>query len=99
MTSAQKKAAQTYRTRQTQRGLARFEVQAPVSDRALIRALARRLAEAGPEAALARATLKRLVTGEPPAPGGILAALRRSPLVGADLDLARPCNQGRETDL
>ncbi len=99
MTSAQKKAAQTSRARQTQRGLARFEVQAPETDRALIRALARRLAEDGPDAAHTRATLERLVTGEPPAPGGILAALRRSPLVGADLDLARPRDEGRETEL
>ncbi|MGI4764599.1 MAG: hypothetical protein ACRYGP_05985 [Janthinobacterium lividum] len=99
MTSAPRKAAQTYRTRQTSPGLARFVVQALASDRVMIRALARRLAEGGPDAARIRATLECLVTGEPPASGGILAALRRSPLVGADLDLARPCDGGRETDL
>ena len=31
--------------------------------------------------------------------GGILAALRRSPLVGADLDLARPHLEGRSVEL
>jgi len=34
------------------------------------------------------------VAGEPPKTGGILAALRRSPLVGANLNLAR----SRDTD-
>ena len=37
--------------------------------------------------------------GEPPTKGGILAALRRSPLVGADLDLARSRETGRKVDL
>ena len=31
--------------------------------------------------------------------GSILAALRRSPLVGADLDLARPREEGRKVDI
>ena len=96
MTPTQQKALQTYRARQLQRGIARFEVQAPVSDRDLIRALARRLASGGPDAAQARTTLERLVTGEPPATGGILAALRRSPLVDANLDLTRPRDERRD---
>ena len=99
MTVAQQKAIQTYRTRQTQRGIARFEVQAPASDRDLIRALARRLAGGGPDAARARTTLERIILGVPPAVGGILAALRRSPLVGADLDLTRSREEGRKIDL
>ena len=32
-------------------------------------------------------------------PGGILDVLRRSPLVGADLDLKRPVTPGRKVDL
>jgi hypothetical protein len=39
------------------------------------------------------------VAGEPPKAGGILAALRRSPLVGADLDLSRLREEGRKVDL
>jgi hypothetical protein len=39
------------------------------------------------------------VAGEPPKTGGILVALRRSPLVGADLDLSRPREEGRKIDL
>jgi hypothetical protein len=36
---------------------------------------------------------------ETPKKGGILDALRRSPLVGADLDLVRPVACGRKVDL
>jgi hypothetical protein len=97
--AAQKRAIQTYRARLAQRGFTRFEVMALESDRDLIRALARRLAEEGPEAERVRATVQTAVTGEPPKPGGILAALRRSPLVGADLDLTRPRDEGRKVDL
>lgn len=35
-------------------------------------------------------------TGEPSKKGGVLAALRRSPLVGADLDLTRSGQAGPE---
>src|SRR5215831_14470131 len=97
--AAQKKAVKTYRARLTRRGLARFEVMAPDTDRELIRALARRLAEEGPQAEEARVAVKRVVAGERPAPAGILAALRRSPLVGADLDLSRPREEGRKVEL
>ncbi|MGV2981861.1 hypothetical protein ACERNI_16900 [Camelimonas sp. ID_303_24] len=97
--AAQKRALQNYRARLTQRGFTRFEVMALETDRELIRALARRLAEEGPEADEVRAVMKTAVAGEPPKPGNILDALRRSPLVGADLDLARPREEGRKVDL
>ncbi|HMK89051.1 MAG TPA: hypothetical protein VK446_05385 [Methylocystis sp.] len=97
--AAQKRAIQNYRARLTQRGFTRFEVMARESDRDLIRTLARRLAEEGPEAEQVRAAVKTAVAGEPPKPGGILAALRRSPMVGADLDFARPREEGRKADL
>jgi len=67
-------------------------------DRELIRSLARRLAEDTPEASALRAAVSRSID-EPPRKGGILAALRRSPLVGADLDLARAREEGRRVDL
>lgn len=97
--AAQKKAIRNYRARLTQRGFTRFEVMALDSDRELIRTLARRLAEEGPEAEQIRSAVKTAVAGEPPKPGGILTALRRSPLVGADLDLSRPREEGRKVDL
>ena len=46
-----------------------------------------------------RAMVGKAVTGDAPRKGGILAALRRSPLVGADLDFSRPREEGRKVDL
>src|SRR4051812_44364559 len=97
--AAQKRAIRNYRARLTQRGFTRFEVMALESDRELIRTLARRLAEDGPEAERVRTAVKTAVADEPLKSGGILRALRRSPLVGADLDLSRPREEGRRVDL
>jgi hypothetical protein len=97
--SSQRRAIQNYRSRLSERGLARFEVLGLETDRDLIRTLARRLAEGGPEASRLRDAVSHVVTGEPPRKGGILAALRRSPLVGADLDVSRPREEGRAVDL
>lgn len=99
MDSSQKRAIQNYRSRLSARGLARFEVLGLDSDRNLIRSLARRLAEDGPAASHLRAVVSQTISGEPPQKGGILAALRRSPMVGADLDLTRPRETGRKVDL
>jgi len=96
MGDSQKRAIQNYRTRLSARGLARFEVLGRNADRDLIRSLARRLAEEGPEASRLRAAVSQTIAGEPPKKGGVLAALRRSPLVGADLDLTRPREAGRK---
>jgi hypothetical protein len=97
--SSQKRAIQTYRTRLGERGLARFEVLGRDADRDLIRSLARRLAEDGPEASRLRAAVSQSIAGEPPTKGGILAALRRSPLVGADLNLQRLREDGRDVEM
>jgi hypothetical protein len=97
--AAQKRAIKSYRSRLTQRGIARFEIQALDTDRDLIRALARCLADDGPEATEARAMVQRIVMGEPPKTSGILQALRRSPLVGAGLDFERPRDEGRKVEL
>lgn len=99
MGTSQKRAIQNYRSRLSERGLTRFEVLGRDADRDLIRSLARRLAEEGPEASRLRAALSQTIVGEPPKKGGIVAALRRSPLVGATLDLARPRDEGRKVDL
>lgn len=99
MGNSQKRAIQEYRSRLTQRGLARFEVLGRDTDRDLIRSLARRLAEDGPDASRLREAVNQTIVGEPPRRGGILAALRRSPLVGADLDLSRSHEKGRQVDL
>ena len=96
---AQKRAIENYRSRLTERGIARFEIQALDADRDLLRYLARKLTEKGPEAGQLRRSIQEAVAGEPPKVGGILAALRRSPLVGANLDLSRPREEGRKVDL
>ena len=98
-TTPQKRALHNYRKRLNQRGMARFEVLGLDADRELIRSLARRLAGNGPESARIRATVRLTISGDPPKKGGILKALRRSPLVGADLDLNRPVTRGRRVDL
>jgi hypothetical protein len=96
---AQKRAIHNYRRRLNERGMARFEVVGLDADRELIRSLARRLAEESAEAAELRAEMNRRVVGEPPRRGGILAALRRSPLVGAGLEFSREVTSGRAVDL
>jgi len=99
MGSSQKRAIQNYRSRLGERGLARFEVLGLDGDRALIRSLARRLAEGGTESARIRDVVTRTISGEPPKKGGVYAWLRSSPLVGADLDLERVRGKVREIDL
>jgi hypothetical protein len=97
--TAQKRALRNYRTRLVKRGMARFEVLGLDSDRDLIRTLAKRLAEDDPEAARLRKAVSQTIAAESPSKGGILAALRRSPLVGADLDLTRSREGGRKVEL
>src|ERR1019366_5495382 len=97
--TSQKRALSSYRKRLNQRGMARFEVLGLDADRELIRSLARRLADNGPDSARIRAAVRRTASGERPNKGGILTALRRSPLVGADLNLKRPVMAGRKVGL
>ena len=99
MSSSQKRAIQNYRSRLSERGMARFEVLGLAIDRDLIRSLAKRLAAEGPDASQLRATVSQTIGGAPPQKGGILAALRRSPLVGADLDLSRARERGRKVGI
>lgn len=99
MGNSQRRAIQSYRSRLSARGLARFEVLGRDADRELIRALARRLAEDGADASRLRAAMRQTIAGKAPRKGGILAALRRSPLVGADLDLTRSDEEGRKVDI
>ena len=97
--TSQKRAIKNYRCRLIERGMARFEVLGLDADRELIRSLARRLAEDGPDASRLRAAVSQSIVGEPPRKGGILEALRRSPLVGADIASTRDFEPGRKVDL
>ena len=95
----QKRAIKNYRKRLHKLGMARFEVLGLDGDRDLIRSIARRLAEDGPDASRLRAVVNQTISGEPPRKGGILEALRRSPLVGADIAPVRQFETGRKVEL
>jgi hypothetical protein len=79
--------------------MARFEVLGLDADRDLIRSLAKRLAENDAEATHMRDAVRRTISGEPPEKGEILKALRRSPLVGAEIEVKRTVTRGRKVDL
>ena len=96
---SQKRAVNTYRKRLRKRGMARFEVIGLGADRDLIRSLAKRLAGDDPDSARIRAEVRRTIAGKPADKGGILDALRRSPLVGAELEFERPLTAGRKVEL
>lgn len=97
--TSQKRAVKSYRERLAQRGIGRFEVIGLDRDRDLIRSLARRLAENDPQASGIREKVKQSIGESTPRKGGILDALRRSPLLGGDLELTRSRHAGRETEL
>ena len=97
--SPQRRATDRYRRRLAERGMARFEVLGRAADRELIRSLARRLADDGAEADRLRAAVEHGIADDPPRKGGILEALRRSPLVGEDAIPPRPFEPGRDVDL
>ena len=98
--NAQRRAIEAHRRRLVERGLGRFEVRGLEADKELIRGIARRLAADDAEAGALRADLaRRIAGGGLQRVGGILAALRRSPLVGADLELSREETPGRDAGL
>lgn len=100
MTSAaQKKAIQTHRKRLRGRGLSRFEVQGRLSDKQLLRNLARKLAEDSSEAAHVRKVVESAVADTSENQGGIWQALRRSPLVEAGLEFERQRAKPRGLEL
>jgi hypothetical protein len=43
--------------------------------------------------------IQQTIDGEPPTRGGILRALMASPLIGSELDLTRPREEGRKVDI
>lgn len=97
--ASQRRAVAAHRRRLAERGLSRYEVRGLEADKELIRGLARRLGAGDAKAARLRVELAEKAAGEPPRRGGILAALRRSPLVGAELKLEREAGHGRDSGL
>jgi hypothetical protein len=98
-TTPQTRALKNYRSRLTQRGMARFEVLGLATDRQLIRTLARKLVETSPASDELRTSILRKISAQPQQKGGILRALLRSPLVGAEIDSMRPRISARKVDL
>ena len=97
--SSQRRAIDNYRSRLTERGMTRFEVIGRNDDRELIRSVAKHLAEGGADAERVRAAISQSIAGEPPKKGGILKVLLASSLVGSELDMTRPREEGREVDI
>ena len=97
--ASQRRAVAAHRRRLAERGLSRYEVRGLEADKELIRGLAKRLGAGDAKAARLREELAQKAIAEPPRRGGILAALRRSPLVGAELSLARETGHGRDSGL
>ena len=89
MQASQKQAVANHRRRLAERGVSRYEVRGLTKDKDLVRKLAKRLAADDANAARLRAEILKQVADDPSRRGGIWAALRRSPAVGADLDLTR----------
>ena len=98
-TAAQKRAVRNYRASLAERGLSRFEVVARDEDREIIRKLAKQLAEDGPEAEMIRRVVSVSAQKYIPKKGGIIEALRRSPLVGSGVKFERYRGPGRKVDL
>jgi hypothetical protein len=97
--SSQMRAVANYRRRLAERGIRRYEVRGLDKDRELIRDLAKRLTRDDDIADRVRAAMAAQIVGGQPRRGGILAALRRSPLVGSELAFERVINSGRNVDL
>jgi transposase len=98
MSPSQAKAVAKYRDRLADKGLARFEVLGRKADRMLIRSLARTIAEDDEKAAALREFAEKIIEQDPPKRGSILAAFRRSPWVGAELDLTRSTDDFRTVE-
>ena len=96
---AQKRAVANHRRRMAERGLARYEVRGLEQDKELVRKFAGRLAANDREAMRLRQEVAGSVLDRPLTGKEIWEALRRSPLVGVELNLEREVTSGRDVDL
>ncbi len=97
--TSQTRALEKHRCKLRETGLSRYEVRGLEADKALVRDLARRLALNDDAANELRSEVTKKIGGKRARRGGILAALRRSPLVGAELVIERENTSGRSVDL
>ena len=99
MNTSQKRAIIKHRRRLGERGLARYEVRGLARDKDLVRKLARKLSTNNAEAVRLRAEVAKELGEKPLSGKEIWDALRRSPLVGAELNLEREIVPPRDVDL
>jgi hypothetical protein len=97
--TSRQRALKNYRKRLDEQGVTRFEVIGRKDDRALLRTLAKRLSEKGPDANRLRAEVSKSLAAPSGKKGGVLAALRRAPAGLADLTFDRPMTRERKFDL
>jgi hypothetical protein len=89
MNMSQKRALENHWRRLTERGLARYEVHGLEQDKELVRKFANKLVANDLNAVRLRQEVAGRVLMKPLSGKEIWEALRRSPAVGADLDLTR----------
>jgi|SRR5271155_5526261 hypothetical protein len=103
MNASQKRAIDNHRRRLAERGMSRYEVRGLAQDKELVRKLAKRLVENSADTERLRHELARQLAQETPprflTGRDIWEAFRRSPLVGADLNLDREVVTPRDVDL
>ena len=103
MNTSQKRAIDNHRRRLAERGMSRYEVRGLVEDKELVRKFAKRLAAHDEGAARLRWQVEQEIAEEAPVQlrtgKDIWDALRRSPLVGLDLDIEREFTTGRDIEL
>ena len=97
--ASQRRTVAKHRRRLKSRGLSRYEVRGLTNDRELVRSIAKRLAADDAASAHLRLELGEALLGTTLRRGGILEALRRSPLVGAALEIKRSNSKGRNVTL
>ena len=96
---SQKRVLDNYRLRLRIKGMSRFDVLGRDADRSMIRAVARKLAEDGPDAERLRVSLSRVIDADPSGKGGVLKAFRQSPLVGSGIIFERDQADRRDLEL
>lgn len=100
MNKSQSRAIANHRRRLRERGVSRYEVRGLTADKELVRSLAKRLSRGDATAAeLRQEVARKIAEDQPLRKGGVLAVLRRSPLVGSELSVEREVHHGRKTNL
>lgn len=96
MNKSQSRALANHRRRLRKRGFSRYEVRGLSADKELVRSLAKRLSRDARAAELRQEVARKIAEHQPLRKGGVLAVLRRSPLVGSELKVEREVDHRRK---